>query len=188
MTGPRRARLPASVLLLIALALIGCTGVATTPIPAGHPLNPCPMTGAGAVTPREGYRLVAPGEVAFAYEAWHNETPDSFACGAQSIKGGKTSITSADFPSGILPWVATFRRAVPLLAPEPVPPKARLLLLTASGAALVETIDLPPGQAQYGTLSNAFEGNLDPDPGLYRLDVVSASGEVLATGQFELLP
>jgi hypothetical protein len=159
-----------------------------TPVPAGYPLNPCPLAGPGSVTPREGYRLIPPGEIAFAYETWHNETPDTFACGAQSIKGGKAIVRPSDFPSGILPWVATYRRSVPLQAAERVAPEARLFSITPAGAALVETTGLDVVAPQFGALGNSFDHFQNPSPGVYRLQIFSATGEVLATGEFELRP
>ena len=177
---------------LLALGIIGCSVIGPTPeptaVPPRFPLNPCPIAGPGSITPREGYRLLPPGEVAFAYATWHNETPDTFACGAQSIKGGKAILTPSDYLSGFVPWVATFRRGTPLLAPEDVVPEGRLSLLTPTGAQLVETIGLDHWAPQFGAMGQLFGDFRDPPPGVYRLQVVSASGEVLATGEFELRP
>ena len=177
-----------ALIALVALNVLGCAVEVMTPVPAGYPLNPCPLAGPGSVTPREGNRLIPPGEIAFAYTTWHNETPDTFACGAQSITGGKAIITPADFPSGILPWVATYRRAVPLQAAEQVGAQARLFSITPTGANLVETTDLGVAAPQFGALGNCFDQFQEPTPGLYRLQIFSATGELLATGEFELRP
>ena len=175
-------------LAVAVVAAAGCVTVAPTPLPAGFPLNPCPVAGADAITPREGYRLVVPGEVVFGYELWHNETPDSRACGAQSVKGGRTAFSLDDVPSGIIPWVATYRRAVPLRVPEQANWEARLFRLDTAGPVLVETVKIQWTMEQYGvTLGNLDTPLREPvTPARYRLIVVSPAGEELASGEFEV--
>lgn len=168
---------------LVAWLVVGCGGVASTPIPPGYPLNPCPVAGGGAIIPREGYTLVPPGTIVVAYERWHNETPDTFACGAQSVQGGSTSLRAADFESGFIPWVATFRRAVPLAAPEQARPTVRVFRVDGPQPALVETSEFEDGP-QFGAL-----GNIDANkpPGSYRMEIRSASGALLAEATFDFV-
>jgi hypothetical protein len=175
-------QLVALVPVLVA-ALAACGGAAMTEIPAGYPLNPCPVAGPDAIVAREGYILVPPGTIVLAYELWHNETPQTFACGAQSIKGGSTTLRSSDFESGFVPWVATFRRAVPLAAPEGAKPTVRVFRVDGATPVLVETAEFQDGP-QYGALGNI---RADQPPGEYSIEIVSASGSILAEGIFEFV-
>jgi hypothetical protein len=120
------------------------------------------MAGPQSVVPRAGYVLIPPGATGFGYDAWHNETPDTFTCGAQSVRGVNRVISRGALPSGILPWAATFQRAVPLAAAESQLPVSRLVRLDANGEVLVQsgTVEATP---QYGTLGNAFDG-ISPIP------------------------
>jgi hypothetical protein len=163
-----------------------CGGSAMTPIPAGFPLNACSVAGMRSERADEGFELLPPGSIAFAYDVWHNDTPASFACGAQSVTGAQTVIRRSDLPSGILPWAATYRRALPLQVAEPEPPRARLVMLGIDGETLVEMIQTMSGP-QFGGLGNAFEGVMPIPLGRYRMDVLSASGELVASGTFVIV-
>jgi hypothetical protein len=171
-------------------AIAGCAAPVATPLPLGFPLNPCPVAGANAVTPRNGYQLVVPGQVIFGTTTWQNETPDSRACGAQSITGGRTIVRPADFRAGFIPWVATYARAVPLRVPEQTDWEARLFRLTDDGPLLVETIQINSSAEQYGvTLGNLTIPLQEPVVSArYRLIVSSPAGEELATGEFAVAP
>ena len=169
---------------LIGIAcLAGCSDVAMTPVPAGRPLNACPVEGPGSIVAREGYTVVPPGRIVIGYEAWHNETPQSFACGAQSVLGGTTEVRSAAFDSGFIPWVATYDRPIPLAAPEAVRPRALVFRIEGGQGVLVETVE-PQAGPQFGALGN-FEA--DKPVGRYRMEVRSASGVLLAEVTFEIV-
>jgi hypothetical protein len=168
---------------LIGIALAGCGGAAMTDLPAGHPLNPCPLDGQDAIVPREGYMLVAPGEIVVGYEAWHNETPESFACGAQSVRGGSSEIRAADYDSGFVPWVATYDRASPLAAAEARGTRALIFRTDGDQPVLTETVE-PQSGPQFGALGN-FEAN--KPVGTYRMEIRSASGELLAETTFDIV-
>jgi hypothetical protein len=181
------------VRIVLAIALLGITVVAgcgevvtVTMVPAGHPLNPCAVEGPDAIVPREGYTLVGPGEIVIAYELWHNETPQSFACGAQSVRGGTLEVRTADFESGFVPWVATYDRAVPLVVAEDPSrgPIARIFRVDGSQPELVETIEPEANGPQFGGLGT-FEA--DKPAGSYRMEIRSANGELLAEVTFEIV-
>ena len=150
---------------LVATLVAACGASAMTPIPAGFPLNACSVDGTQSGRAKDGFELLPPGAIAFAYAQWHNETPASFLCGAQSVRGARTVIRRSDLPSGILPWAATFRRAVPLQVAAPEPPRARLVKLEDSGETLVAMLQAQSGP-QFGALGNAFEGVTPIPPAL----------------------
>jgi hypothetical protein len=169
--------------LLAAAFLVGCGGPSMTAVPGGHPLNACSLQGAESITPRAGYSLVRPGQIVVEYEAWHNETPDSRACGAQSVTGGAAVISIAAVDSGSIPWVATYARTVRLTAPEAAEPELRIYRIEGDQVIEVANLQSMPGQPQFGGT-----GTIDAamPVGRYRLEVRSASGELLAEGSFEL--
>lgn len=162
--------------------LSACRGTAGTPVPAGYPLNAC-APGDPAVKPR-GSHLLVPGEVKVGWQVWHNETPDSFACGAQSVDGAKAAIRLSDMADDLpIAWAATFRRAVPLQAPEPEPPRAELFLITSDDWVLIERMEVPL-EHQYGAM-----GYLSPGlkVGTYRMIILSAADEFLAEAVFKVV-
>ncbi len=141
------------------------------------------MDGQDAIVPREGYRLVAPGEIVLGYEAWHNETPQSFACGAQSVRGGSTEIRAADYDSGFIPWVATYDRTIPLLSVEPRGTRVLIFRTDGDQPVLAETVE-PQLGPQFGALGNV---EADKPAGTYRMEIRSASGELLAETTFDVI-
>jgi hypothetical protein len=169
--------------LALAVLLGGCGGSSPTAMPEGHPLNPCPVAGPGAIVPREGYSLVPPGTIVVGYDAWHNETPATFACGAQSVTGGTKTVRPADFESGFVPWVATYHRAVPITAREAIRPTVRVFRVDGATPALVETTG-PQEGPDFGALGTM---GADKPAGQYRMEIRSAGGSLLAETSFEIV-
>jgi hypothetical protein len=169
--------------LLVAL-LTACGGAAGTPPPAGYPLNACPVIGDGGIVPQEGYQLVVPGQIVFGWAVRHNETPSTLACGAQSVQGAKLTIRRSELGTDPkVDWVATLRRAVPLVAPEAAPPRLQLFKVDDAGPSLIETTPLTLAE-QYAAIGAILPG---APLGRYRMTIISQTNEVLAEGSFTIV-
>ena len=173
-------------LSVLAMLVVACGGPGMTPVPPGYPLNPCPVVGVGAVSPIADHDLVPPRGIAFAFESWHNETPSSFVCGAHSVRVAKVVIRRSELKAPIVPWAATFRRSVPLVAPEEAPPIANLYFRGEGGEVFVETIHSQL-EAQFGAMGNAFDGMTEIPLGQYRMELVSLTDEIVAEGRFVIV-
>lgn len=172
--------------LVIAAAVIAsCAGSAeVTETPLGYPLIACPATGDGAIPARPGADLVLPGTIAFNYAMWHNKSRSSTTCGAQSVEGAKTTIHPEDLVGDAgIPFVATLQRAIPLQAPDNRRPRLRLFRLDGSGPVQIDEQVLASGPA-YRTMGWVLPG---APPGRYRMQILSADGEILADGTFEIV-
>ena len=177
------SRLLAAV-ALAALAVAGCGGSAGTPRPQEFPLVACDSGGANTPTPPLDFTIIAPGTIAFGWETWHNMTADNGTCGAQAVRGARSTI-----PFSILdgedriPWAATLAWTRPPTAPDPVLPMMTLFRLDAAGPVVVAT--------ETGSRSERYRmmGNYGHDavPGSYLMRITSGSGSLLAEGRFEIV-
>ncbi len=171
-------------LVLVAALLAACGGTASTPQPAGYPLNACPAVGSGAVVPSAGYQLVAPGAIAFAWKELHNETPPGNACGAQSVKGAALTIHRGEIVGNVeVNFVATLNRAAPLVAPDPNAPRLQLFRIDDAGPSLLETVPIQLDE-QYKAIGTVLPG---APVGRYRMTIISQTNEVLADGTFTIV-
>jgi hypothetical protein len=172
--------------LFLGVALVAACGGGTagTPQPAGYPLNACPVVGAGAITASSGYQLVTPGEIAFGWKEWHNETPAGSACGAQSVKGAELTIHRGAIVGNVeVNFVATLNRVAPLAAPDPVSPRLQLFRIDDAGPTLLETVPIQLDE-QYKAMGAVLPG---APVGRYRVTILSQANEVLADGTFTIV-
>ncbi len=105
-------------------------------------------------------------------------------CGAQAVRDAETTISFSSLGGeDRIFWVATLARPGNLTTPDPILPTMTLLRLDPEGPVVVDTATQEPAteysmRGQYGH---------DARPGAYLMRIVSASGDLLAEGRFEIV-
>jgi hypothetical protein len=170
-------------LAIITVVAAACTGSAPTAGPPEFPLVACSLDGPGAPTAPLGFVLVAPGTIAFGWDAWHNVSGSNTVCGAQAVHGATSVIPFSSLGGeDRISWAATLARPGQPSTPDPILPTMTLSRLDPGGAVVVQTMTGEPF-AEY-----QMRGNYGHDalPGSYLMRIVSGEGDLLAEGRFEI--
>ena len=166
------------------LAAAACSGSAPTAGRPEFPLVACALDGPGAPTAPSGYTLVAPGTIAFTQGAWHNVSGDDTTCGAQAVRDATSVIKFASLGGeDTIFWAATLARPGRPTTPDPALPTMTLFRLDPDGPVVVAT------QIEEPASEYSMRGNYGHDarPGSYLMRIVSASGDLLAEGRFDIV-
>lgn len=182
-TDDRRRTLRLFAVIPMALVIAACSGQAPTAGPPELPIIACSVGGAGGATAPPGFIMVAPGTIAFGYSVWHNVSGSNLDCGAQAVSDPRSVIPfSTLLGEDRISWAATLAWPSKPAVPLAQTPTMTLVRVDPIGEVVV---DRRSCQSQ---MAYQCAGNYGHDalPGVYRMRIASAAGDVLAEGTFEI--
>lgn len=175
-----------ATLAILIPGVSACAGSAPTVGPNDRlfPLIACPLDVPGAPTAPPGYTMVPAGTIAFGWDGLHNVSGASLTCGAQAVLGAKLVIPFSSLGGeDRIPWVAVLAWPGKPTLPDPIRATMTLVRLDSGGEVVVAT--QTGSDPQYQMAGNYGH---DAKPGSYRMRIVSGAGDLLAEGNFEIVP